>query len=76
MFAVRQLRYVSRLYSPGEELAFKMASNSEVKDEDAHTKKKKPPMAKTRREEDYYYKGLTRLAKQYGPVYRIDLGVM
>ena len=74
MFAVRQLRYIRRLYSIGEELAFKMASNSETKD--TKTKKNKPPMAKTRKEEDYYYKGLTRLAKQYGPVYRIDLGVM
>ena len=37
-------------------------------------KKKQPPIAKTTSEEDYYHKGLARLAKQYGPVYRIDLG--
>ena len=76
MFAVRQLRYTiadRRLYSASAELASKMASNSEAKV--TKTKKKKPPIAKTWKEEDYQYKGLTRLAQQYGPVFRIDMGV-
>ena len=40
------------------------------------TMKKKPPIAIAWKEEDYNYKGLARLAKHYGPVYRIDMGIM
>ena len=79
MLAVRQLRYTRtiadrRLYSASAELASKMASNSEIKN--TKTMKKKPPIAIAWKEEDYNYKGLARLAKHYGPVYRIDMGIV
>lgn len=71
MLLLKQAHKSSRLYSASATLVGKMAGATQIK-----IKKKQPPVAKTTTEEDYYYKGITALGKQYGPIFRLDMGSM